>query len=210
MARPPFSRDEAKQRLRKAVEAVESRSCAEVVISVRPWSTSWAGIDAAVGAGLAYLVLLYMLFAEQIFGLLWIALIVPVGFGVGAFTSRSLPGLRMALAGARRARAAAEQGARARFVELGVMGTRERSGVLVYVSLTERQCVVVADVGVLARVPEGEWSKAVASVEGSVASHGVGEPGLSALCQAVEALGDVLEGPMPRGEDDVNELEDVA
>ena len=54
MARPPFSRDEAKQRLRKAVEAVESRSCAEVVISVRPWSTSWAGIDAAVGAGLAY------------------------------------------------------------------------------------------------------------------------------------------------------------
>lgn len=205
-----FSRDDAKRRLKAAVEAVESRSCAEVVISVRPWSVSWLGVDAMVGAGFAYLVLLYMLFAPQVFGLLWMAIIVPVGFVAGVLLSRGVPGLRMALARPARARAAAEQGARARFVELGVWATRERSGILVYVSLAERQCVVVPDVGVRARVPEDAWAAAVARIEGAVTTRGVGDEALTALCEAVQALGDVLEEPMPRAEDDVNELEDVA
>lgn len=210
MARALFSRDEAKKRLGAAVEAVESRSCAEVVIAVRPWSASWAGPDCIAGAVVAYLALLYTLYAPQIFGLLWIALIVPAAFGVGFFLSRLLPSLRLGLAGAARVDAAVRQGARACFMELGVSATRERSGILVHVSLAERRCTVVPDVGVLARVPKADWAKAAAAIESTVSTHGTGEPGLAALCKAVEDLADVLEGPMPRGEDDINELEDVA
>lgn len=210
MASPLLSRDEARERLGDAVQAVESRSCAEVVISVRPWAQSWVAVDFAVGAALAYAALLYMLFAPQVFGLLWIALITPAAFAAGVVASRAVPGLRAALAGRTRLDEAVKQAAEARFVELGVMATRERSGILVYVGLTERRCKVVADVGVHARVPEEEWKKGSQAVERSVAEHGVGAEGLAALCKAVEALGDVLEGPMPRGADDVNELEDVA
>lgn len=210
MARALFSRDDAKRRLKEAVQAVESRSCAEVVISVRPWSASWLGVDALVGAALAYLLLLYMLFAPQVFGLLWMALIVPAGFAAGVYLARAVPGLRMRLAGEAGVRAAVEQGARARFVELGVFATRERSGILVYVSLSERRCMVVPDVGVRARVDEKEWSKAASRIEDAVNANGVGEEGLTELCKAVEGLGDVLEEPMPRAEDDENELEDVA
>jgi len=210
VARSPFVSDHARQRLGKAVQAVEARSSAEIVVAVRPWSASWARVDLSVGAALAYLALLYMLYAPQVFGLLWIALIVPAAFFAGVYLSRVLPTLRLRLAGASRVREAVEQGARARFVELGVSATRERSGVLVHVSLTERQCVVVADVGVIANVPEKPWAEAVARVEGAVATHGVGEAALTHLCAAIEKLGDVLEEPMPRAEDDVNELEDVA
>lgn len=210
MARPLFAQPEARKRLGEAVQAVEARSCAEVVIAVRPWSAHWTGPDCIAGAAVAYLALLYMLFAPQIFGLLWMALIVPACFGLGFGLSRMLPGLRERLAGAGRMQAAAEQGARACFVELNVSATRERSGILVYVSLTERRCVVVPDVGVVARVPEGEWTKAARRIEATVSTHGAGEAGLAALCKAVVALGDVLEAPMPRADDDVNELEDVA
>lgn len=210
MARPLFVQDEAKQRLGRAVQAVESRSCAEVVVAVQPWSASWAGADCTMGALVAYLALLYTLFAPQVFGLLWIALIVPAGFGVGFFLSRVIPGLRQRLAGPTRMREAVRQAARSRFVELNVGITRERSGLLVFVSLTERMCAVVADVGVLAKVPKKDWAKAVATIEATIPTHGIGEPGLAALCQAVEALGDILEEPLPRAEDDVNELEDVA
>lgn len=163
-----------------------------------------------MGAVVAYLALLYTLYAPQIFGLLWIALMVPAAFGVGFFLSRLLPPLRMALAGATGVGAAVRQGARACFMELGVSATRERSGILVYVSLAERRCVVVPDVGVLAHVPESDWNRAVNAIESTVSTHGIGAPGLAALCTAVEALGDVLEAPMPRREDDINELEDVA
>ena len=210
MASPLLSRDEAKERLGNVVQAVESRSCAEVVISVRPWAQSWAGVDFGLAAAVAYTTLLYMLFAPQVFGLLWIALITPTAFGAGVMAARSVPGLRAALAGGPRLEEAVKRAAEARFVELGVTATRERSGILVYVGLTERRCKVVADVGVHARVPKDEWKKAAETVESSIAKHGVGAEGLAALCKAVEALGDVLEGPMPRAADDINELEDVA
>lgn len=210
MGRSPFVREAGKERLRQAVAAVEARSSAEIVLAVQPWSASWAAVDCALGAVVAYVVLLYTLFAPQEFGLSWIALMVPVGFIAGSFLSRALPGLRMRLAGMPRVRRMVEQGARARFVELGVSATRERSGVLVYVSLVERTCVAVPDVGVLARVPKDAWAQAVARLQDAVALHGVGEAGLAALCEAIRALGDVLEGPMPRRDDDTNELEDVA
>ncbi len=210
MARSLFVREETKARFRGAVEAVEARTCAEIVVAVQPRSASWAGIDCAMGAALAYLVLLYTLFAPQVFGLLWIAVMVPLGFAVGFGLPRVLPGLRLRLAGAARVAEAVERGARARFVELGVSVTRERSGVLVYVSLVERACKVVADIGVLARVPEQDWARTVARIEGTIAAHGLGEAGCVALCEAVEGLGLVLEGPMPRAADDINELEDVA
>ncbi|MCA9706994.1 MAG: hypothetical protein KDK70_14165, partial [Myxococcales bacterium] len=154
--------------------------------------------------------LLYTLYAPQIFGLLWIALIVPAAFGVGMLLARLLPGLRRALARPGRMQAAVAQGARACFVELSVSATRERSGILVYVSLAERGCVVVPDAGVRARVPEKDWAEAAARIEATVTTHGLGEAGLAALCTAVAALGDVLEEPMPRAEDDIDELEDVA
>jgi uncharacterized membrane protein len=47
-------------------------------------------------------------------------------------------------------------------------------------------------------------------VEEAVVVHGVGETGLAATSEAVKALAEVLEGPLPRAEDDTNELEDVA
>lgn len=210
MARSPFVLDVGKQELRAAVKAVEARTCAEIVVAVEPWSASWAAVDCAVGAALAYAVLLYTLFAPQEFGLGWIALMVPAAFGVGFVLSQVVPGLRMRLAGRARVRRAVERAARARFVELRVTETRSRTGVLVFVSLAERTCVVVPDAGVKALVPADAWARAAGRVEQAVVAHGVGEAGLSATSEAVKALAEVLEGPLPRAEDDTNELEDVA
>jgi putative membrane protein len=210
VARSPFVRDEGKQRLGAAVKAIEARSSAEIVVAVQPWSSSWVEVDCGTGAAVSYLALLYTLFAPQEFGLGWIALIVPAAFFAGFMLSRALPGLRMRLAGKGRVQRAVEQAARARFVELGVASTRERTGVLVFVSLAERACAVVSDIGVKARVPTPEWAAAVARIGDALAVHGVAEAGLAATSEAVRGLGDVLEGHLPRAADDVNELEDVA
>jgi putative membrane protein len=210
VARSPFVLDAGKQRLGAAVKAVEARSSAEVVVAVQPWSASWAEVDCAVGAVTGYAALLYTLFAPQEFGLVWIGLIVPATFAMGFMLSRALPGLRMRLAGTGRVRRAVEQAARARFVELGVTNTRGRTGILVYLSVAERMCAVVADAGVKARVDESAWTKAVARIQDAIAIHGVREAGLAATSEAVEALAEVLEGPLPRAADDTNELEDVA
>lgn len=69
---------------------------------------------------------------------------------------------------------------------------------------------MVADVGVTTKVPEAAWIRARARVQDAVAVHGVREAGLAATSEAVGALAEVLEGPLPRAADDVDELEDVA
>ncbi len=210
MARPLLSQQPAKTALGEAVEAVEARSSAEVVIAVRPWSASWLGPDVICGAAVAYLALLFTLFAPPVFGLLWIALIVVVSFFVGVYLSRMIPALRMKLAGSTTVHDAVQRAARSTFVELSVTATRERSGILVYVSLAERRCVVVPDIGVVTRVPKTEWNRAAAKVEDAINVGGIDQAALTALCSAVVALGDVLEEPMPRAEDDIDELENVA
>ena len=54
----------SKARLRKAVETVEGRSAAEVMVVVQPWSGRYWHVDLAFGALSAFAFLLVALFAE--------------------------------------------------------------------------------------------------------------------------------------------------
>ena len=51
------------------------------------------------------------------------------------------------------------------FAELGVWGTDERNGVLIYVLLAERHVEIVADHGLNGRVSEAEWREVCALIE---------------------------------------------
>ncbi|MEM6995214.1 MAG: hypothetical protein AAF721_32175 [Myxococcota bacterium] len=208
MAKHPFSDEEGRARFGRAVATVEACSCAEVVVAVRPRSAPYGARVWASGAALGYGALLFTLFAPPIVGPGWIALIVAASCGLGVGLASIGPVLR-ALIGTSLPDAAVASAARATFVELRVDATRERSGILIYVSLLEQRASVVADVGVLARVDPDVWAGAQRRLETSVAS-GVDEPGRQRFIEAIEALGPILQGPLPRAEDDTDELEDVA
>jgi uncharacterized membrane protein len=51
------------------------------------------------------------------------------------------------------------------FAELGVGGTRERNGLLIYVLLAERDAEIVADSGFGGRVEESEWQRVCTVIE---------------------------------------------
>ena len=51
------------------------------------------------------------------------------------------------------------------FAQLGVWGTAERNGVLIYVLLAERHVEIVADHGLNGRVSEAEWREVCALIE---------------------------------------------
>lgn len=211
MASHPFVSPEARARLRRAVESVEGVSAAEVVVSVQPWSARYRHVDLLVGAVLAFACLAFMLYVERwAFPLHQFLVGTAASFVVGAVASALgtpvkrlflLPGTRLA---------ATRLAAKARFHDLGVGRTRERSGILVYVSLFEGRAAMVPDVGVLDRVPPEEWAGLASALEEAVASRGVGARGVEALSAAIEALGPLLARVLPRREDDVNELADLA
>jgi len=206
----PFVRRDARERLGAAVRSVEGQSSVEVVVAVRPWSGRHLSGALLLGAIMAELVLLFMLYAPPAFPLWSIALGVPLGFGLGTILGWWLHPARLALAGRRTVEARVERAAHALFTTLGVTMTRDRSGILVYVSLLEARCVAVADVGVRRAVGKERWEQMSRGLSAAIREHGVREAGVASLAEAIEGVGSELAEALPRRADDTNELPDLA
>jgi putative membrane protein len=90
------------------------------------------------------------------------------------------------------------------FHQLGMVETRDRTGILIYVSLLERRVVVLADRGIHARVAEGTWDGVVARVIEGI-RRGEADEGLVA---GIRMCGEILSRHVPAGPNDPNELAD--
>lgn len=135
---------------------------------------------------------------------LWIAVPPALGAALGYLAAALeplrrllIPGEVLALRVARRARAA--------FLDHEVFATRDRTGVLLFVSLFERRVEVLADSGITARIHQGEWNALAAEVAAGIRSGLAG----AALAAGVRRCGDLLElHGIERSPDDTNELPD--
>ncbi len=86
--------------------------------------------------------------------------------------------------------------------------TREHSGVLIFVSLLEREVRIIADKGICQKVPQEKWN-AIASdlAKGFSPSSELSES--SALLATVKKCGDLLKEHFPPLAENPNELKDT-
>jgi putative membrane protein len=199
-----FLTDPAKQALTAAIRAIEQRSSAEVVIAVRARSASYLHADLIAGALAGVGALAFLLYSSWSFPV-WSILVEPIVVGglVGAAGSR-VPALRRLLTPAAVRARWVRRDAQATFCDKRVRSTRDRTGVLVYIALTEQRAEVIADTGVEDAVDPETWRRGVAAVDAAVAAGGDGQ----VVAAAIEKLGDVLAPVLARSADDVNELPD--
>lgn len=203
MAREILSAPE-KAALVAAVKDVERRSTAEVVIAFRGRSGAYLDADLLAGILLGLSTLWFQLFTPWEFSLPTI-LVSPALAGVlGAILSSRVPPVRRLLTSRAARRERVRVGALAAFHEMGVGQTRERSGVLVYVSCLERAAAVVPDAGVRRRLPGDAWDGAIRAIQAAAAAA---SPAMR-VATAVRELGDLLATALPAREDDVSELPD--
>jgi putative membrane protein len=90
------------------------------------------------------------------------------------------------------------------FAERGVAHTRERNGVLIYISEAEHRVRILADRGIHERVGPDEWQADVALIVEGMRTRKQAQ----GIVQAVDRIGALLAEAFPRREDDVNELGD--
>lgn len=201
MARP-FLSDEAKQAFTDAVAAVEAVCSAELVVAVRARSGSYLHADLAAGLVAAFVAIGVLLYSPWPFGLIWF-LLDPLlaGLAVGLLATR-LPAVRRAFTPRAERRARVEAAARSVFVEKRVHATTGRTGVLLYISLLERDAALVVDVGVETLARSAAWQEAAGEVLGRVRR---GEDGV-AVAAALRGLAAVLAPALARSADDVDEL----
>jgi putative membrane protein len=196
--------DNAKRALSRAVQTIEGASRVEVVVAVRPESMLPHQAYALAPPIFGILGLLFLVESPWPFSnfALWLdtALFSLLGYGA----CLAFPGFgRLFITGSAR-KHAVTQAAYKEWVARGVQDTRERTGMLLYLSQRERGAKLLCDDGIVEHVDAHELSTRVAQLEHIAQSSVDGET----LARALEALAPWLGQCLPRRADDINELPD--
>lgn len=190
-----------------AVRELEARSAGEVVPYAVERSDRYARAEwsaAALGALAASLVAALVRWAGDFWGgpvAVWIALPPAAGAALGWLATLASPALRRMLVGPDALAERVQQRAIQAFLEEQVFRTRDRTGILIFVSLLEHRVVVLADRGLDGHVSPREWEDVVAGVATGIRR---GQPG-AALAEGIRRCAD-LAARIPRRPDDRDEL----
>jgi len=203
------------ERIQEAVGRAEERTAGEIVPVVVPRSDDyeeavWRG--AAVAVLLALVAVLLTLRFYTGWGLGWlfapwgVALSVLAAGTVGALLAQYVYPLQRLLAGGDRLNETVHRRALQAFVEEEVFDTRDRTGILLFVSLREHRIEVVGDTGINQEVDPDDWAEVVARIQRGIKNDNLTE----GLVEAIEMCGRLLERKgVDIRPDDENELTDT-
>jgi len=90
------------------------------------------------------------------------------------------------------------------FVESGVYETKDRTGILIFISLLERKVELIADSGIASKIDTKEWDEVVNLIVEGIKN----DSWVENLIVAIEKCGNLLEKHFPIADDDENELSD--
>jgi putative membrane protein len=140
-------------RVQQVVAAIESRSEAELVVAIAPFSGEYGDVDLAVGTACGALALAFMLYSPWVFAESALFPTFAMCYAAGWFLSHRWGWLRMRFVPRRRRARHTHRAARERFLREAVDATPRRVGVLFYLSLLEGRLEIVTDHGLDGRLP---------------------------------------------------------
>lgn len=100
--------------------------------------------------------------------------------------------------------AAVRNRAKQAFLDHGVTETRDRSGVLIFLSELEHQVHILADRGIHERLGVETWQRHVRTIARAIAEDRAG----NGIVEVVQEIGEELATAFPARDDDENELPD--
>lgn len=170
-----------------AIRGAERRTCGQIVCVLSQSSSDYAYVPISWASVLALLVPwplidFTQLSAQRIF------MLQLVVFILAGLILSWMP-LRLILVPRAVQRAHAHRAALEQFVVRRVMHTRNRCGVLIFVSMAEHYARVIADVGIAQKVEGAEWKAAIDVLIGHVRSGQIADGFVAAVdrCAAILA-----------------------
>lgn len=202
-------------RIKAAVKEAENKISGEIVpvIVERSGQYSIANYKGSlIGASLFFVLIVFLdrgllehanntLFYDPMF----IFLIVILGGILGAVIPRFSDPVKRLLVARQYQDLITRQAAENAFLEEEVFNTRQRTGIMIFISFFEHEVIVMADVGISKVVDQSEWDKIVGDIIKSIRAGKVVE----ALEEGIKQCGNILlEKGFRKTDDDVNELRD--
>ncbi len=203
-----------RRRIREAVADAEQRTSGEIVPFIVSRSdryevSVWKG--AGMAAGLALLAAMLVFHFYEGWGMAWLhtgwgtAFLTLAAGMAGAVTGAFVPPARRFLAGRDTMTRAVHRRAMKAFVEEEVFDTRDRTGVLIFISLLEHRIEVLGDTGINSQVSVDEWVDVVERIRDGLRSGQVAD----GIVDAIGMCGRLLEkSGVEIRDDDANELPD--
>jgi putative membrane protein len=201
------------ERIRQAVAQAEERTSGEIVPYIVAASGTypiaiWRGAVLLALVALAATLIFFQL--HQGWSMSWlyagwgVALITLMAGSLGALLGAFVPPIKRLLAGKELVQTV-HLAAHEAFLQEEVFATRERTGILLYVSLFEHRVEVVGDTGINQRVTVDDWADVIARVQMGVKNGKLTE----GIVEALQMCGELLEkSGLTIRPDDVNELPD--
>ena len=194
--------EQDRKRISTAIRLAEAKTSGEIVCVLAQASSDTSALPILVAA-LFSLVLPWLLVAFTTMSVHRILSLQAIIF-IALSVLLCLPSVRTALMPRAARRAVAHRVAMEQFTIRGIARKKERSGILIFVSLAERYARIVADEGIAARVPQSEWQEAIDVLVGHTKSGHIADGFIS----AIEKCGNVLATNFPRSDTSRDELPD--
>ena len=96
------------------------------------------------------------------------------------------------------------QRAERHFLESGVYDTKDRTGILIFISYLERRVELLADKGISEKIPQEKWDAIVGHIIDGIKSNQL----VKHLSGSIRECGNLLAEQFPIQPDDENELKD--
>ncbi|WP_072906179.1 TPM domain-containing protein [Malonomonas rubra] len=197
-----FFTQEEQQRIETAVKAAEAKTSGEIVPMVVDESYDYPRAELIGGGTLGLAVGLLVSWAFGGESIWWFLPVFMISFFLFQQLIRRLPDLKRKLINPEELDVEVREKALVSFVEQGLHETRDKTGILILISLFEHRVQVLADSGINAKVPEHTWEEIVEIITAGLKS----DDACAAVCNAVERCGELLQENFPIKDDDSNEL----
>ncbi len=217
MNRYKLSEDD-NDRVKKAVAQAESKTSGEIVTAIINESSDYAFFElraSLMGGFLYYMVALFFYndISLMLQGLFWsysgiyptlflgITTVIVIGL---LYLAANIDGVDRLIVSSSIISKKVNRRALLFFGESGLFDTKDRTGVLIFISLREKRVELIADKGINSKVEKNIWTDVVDNLIASLKEDKM----VDGLVEAVIACGDRLVEHFPIEPDDVNELSD--
>jgi len=198
-------------RIKAAVFEAESKISGEIVpvfveTSGRYTIANYRGsLIAAISTFLTIIFLDRYVPQYAIYDPLIILIVFLLGGIIGGFASHYILPLKRLLADQQQLDSSTRVRAERAFLEQEVFNTKDRTGILIFVSFFEKEVIVMADKGISKVVDQKEWDSLVRLIIEGIRKNKL----VDGLEAAIKRSGEILlEKGFLRAEDDINELGD--
>ena len=181
-------------RIVAAVREAEEKTSGEIVPYVVGHSDLYEEAEwragGLFGVALALIVILLQTFTSLWlpFGLVQVLLVILLGGAIGMLLGRFVAPVKRFFAGKALLERRVAQRAAEAFIAEEVFKTRDRTGILIFLSLLERKVLVVGDAGINAKVAKNDWHDIVDRLVRGIRT---GKPA-DGLIDAIEQCGQLL------------------